>query len=311
MGEPWIRVQDDGDLAAVLDLTRSAFGDEGAVVAAIVEELFTTPRYAAQGWVALDEAGEVVGHVALTPGWIDAVQELVRCPVLSPLSVRVDHQGRGLGGRLIDAALAGAEAQGAPAVVLEGDPAFYGRYGFEAGADRGLLAPSTAIPDAAFQWRRLPAYRPWMRGRFVYPDVFWRHDAVGLRSWRQERCHGVAVSTVTLGARDPWRLAQFYADLLGLTLSPEDGDDDWIALHDTGGWSIAIQHEPDQEPVVWPAGAGAQHMQVHLEIRADDLDAAVAHAMSCGAREATDQPQDDVRVMLDPEDHPFCLWVED
>jgi putative acetyltransferase len=28
---------------------------------------------------------------------------------------------------------------------------------------------------------RLSAYEPWMTGTVVYPDVFWRHDAVGLR----------------------------------------------------------------------------------------------------------------------------------
>ena len=61
----------------------------------------------------------------------------------------------------------------------------------------------------------------------------------------------------------------------------------------------------------WPAAAGEQHMQIHLEIRADDLLAAQEHALACGATLASVQPQDDVRVMFDPEGHPFCLWVEE
>lgn len=55
---------------------------------------------------------------------------------------------------------------------------------------------------------------------------------------------------------------------------------------------------------------GDQQMMIHLEIRVDHLEAAVAHAVRCGATLAEDQPQDEVRVCLDPAGHPFCLWFE-
>ena len=58
---------------------------------------------------------------------------------------------------------------------------YYGRVGFRAGASGGFLAPSSRIPPAAFQFVALPSYEPWMTGALVYPDVFWEHDAVGLR----------------------------------------------------------------------------------------------------------------------------------
>ena len=41
----------------------------------------------------------------------------------------------------------------------------------------------------------------------------------------------------------------------------------------------------------------------------DDLDVAGAYATSVGARLAAYQPQDDVRVYLDPVGHPFCLFL--
>jgi hypothetical protein len=50
-------------------------------------------------------------------------------------------------------------------------------------------------------------------------------------------------------------------------------------------------------------------MQLHLDLQVDDLEQAVAHAEECGARQASFQPQDDVRVMLDPSGHPFCLYL--
>jgi hypothetical protein len=50
-------------------------------------------------------------------------------------------------------------------------------------------------------------------------------------------------------------------------------------------------------------------MQVHLDIGVEDLDAASAHAVAAGATVAEFQPQDDVRVHLDPAGHPFCLFL--
>ena len=49
-------------------------------------------------------------------------------------------------------------------------------------------------------------------------------------------------------------------------------------------------------------------MMLHLDFEVTDLPAAVAHAVELGAREAAFQPQDDVRVLLDPAGHPFCLY---
>lgn len=50
-------------------------------------------------------------------------------------------------------------------------------------------------------------------------------------------------------------------------------------------------------------------MQVHLEVKVDDLEAGAAHAQTCGATLADYQPQDDVRVHLDPDGHPFCIFT--
>lgn len=44
------------------------------------------------------------------------------------------------------------------------------------------------------------------------------------------------------------------------------------------------------------------------DIAVDDLDAAVGWAVDAGAALAETQPQEDVRVLLDPDGHPFCLF---
>jgi catechol 2,3-dioxygenase-like lactoylglutathione lyase family enzyme len=112
---------------------------------------------------------------------------------------------------------------------------------------------------------------------------------------------------VVLDAPDAQQLGRFYQRLTG-----------WPAIMDEPGWykiapagtrnGISFQTEPLFVAPVWPATAGHQQMQLHLDLLVDDLAAACAHAERIGARLAPFQPQDDVRVYLDPVGHPFCLF---
>ena len=130
--------------------------------------------------VATDGA-DVVGHVLFTPSLLDAPRRLVEVAVLSPIAVRPGWQRQGIGGALIRRGLDAIAERSSPIVFLEGDPGYYARFGFRAGAELGFRKPSLRIPDAAFQALPMPAYEPWMTGTLVYSHVFWEHDAVGLR----------------------------------------------------------------------------------------------------------------------------------
>lgn len=179
-----IRRQSRGDASetsAVRDLTVRAFGpDEGPVVADLVDALQASDAFVGLAFLA-ERAGAPVGHTMLTRAWLDAPARLVEVLVLSPLSVTPEHQRTGVGRALTTEALAAADAEGWPAVFLEGDPAYYGRLGFDQAGARGFTSPSTRIPDAAFQVVTLAAYEPWMTGALVYADRFWAFDCVGLR----------------------------------------------------------------------------------------------------------------------------------
>ena len=164
------------DAAPIREVTARAFGRDE--VPKLVDALAAGP---ARVSLVAELDGAVVGHTMLSRGWVDAERELVEALVLSPLSVDPAHQGRGLGGELVRAALAAAEQQGAPAVFLEGSWAYYSRFGFEPGNRRGFTAPSPRVPDRAFQVHVLPAWQDWMTGALVYPDAFWVLDLVGLR----------------------------------------------------------------------------------------------------------------------------------
>lgn len=99
--------------------------------------------------------------------------------VLSPLAVRPDRFGTGIGSELTRCGLALADRRGEALVVLEGDPGFYQRFGFQPAVRLGIVRPSDLIPERAFQVRTLSAYDQQMRGRVAYPEAFWRCQAVG------------------------------------------------------------------------------------------------------------------------------------
>lgn len=115
---------------------------------------------------------------------------------------------------------------------------------------------------------------------------------------------------VALDAPDGVALAEFYARLLGWELfNPGDGEAA-VAPSADAGYNLAFQTEPLYQRPVWPAEPGAPQMSMHLEIEVDDLDEAVAYAVSVGAEVAAFQPQQHVRVLLDPAGHPFCLYLD-
>jgi catechol 2,3-dioxygenase-like lactoylglutathione lyase family enzyme len=117
-----------------------------------------------------------------------------------------------------------------------------------------------------------------------------------------------SLTATVLDTPDPKGLALFYQRLLGWPLGTDEPD--WVTLRpEDGSPGLSFQLEEDHVPPVWPAQDGDPQMQLHLDIEVDDLVAAVDVAVASGATVAAFQPQDDVRVCLDPAGHPFCLFV--
>lgn len=115
------------------------------------------------------------------------------------------------------------------------------------------------------------------------------------------------IAGTVFSARDARGLAGFYARLLGWPMRGDEAG--WVVVRpDDVSHGLSFHEDVVHVPPVWPSRPDRQQMQVHLDIGTDDLDAAVAWAIECGATLAEHQPQDDVRVLLDPAGHPFCLF---
>jgi len=116
------------------------------------------------------------------------------------------------------------------------------------------------------------------------------------------------VASTVLSSRDANALAAFYQRLLGWDVVDEQQG--WVKLRPPGGGqALAFHGDERYRPPVWPTTDQDPPIMAHLDIAVASLDVGVAWAVGCGATVADFQPQDDVRVLLDPEGHPFCLFA--
>jgi putative acetyltransferase len=178
-----IREAADDDHTDITAVIRAAFGAESPSHGEQVASLWNAVvegGLARHSLVAV-AGSEVIGHVGVSHAWLDARPALLDVLLLSPLSVAPNAQGLGVGSALLRAVLPVAAASGALMLVLEGSPHYYGARGFERASGHGILAPSARTPEPAFQVALFDGWEPWMTGRVVYRDVWWSHDAAGLR----------------------------------------------------------------------------------------------------------------------------------
>lgn len=171
-----IRRAEANDHAEIHRVVADAFGSE--VEAELVARIRESPEYEpSMDLVAdVDDLG-VVGHVMISRATLRSNGAAERSIVmLSPLAVSPAVQREGMGRDLVRAATAIADQRGEPLVVLEGNPAYYSRLGFEPASAHGIELP---LPDwapiEAAQVMLLRSYEPTdptLRGRVIYPSAF-------------------------------------------------------------------------------------------------------------------------------------------
>jgi predicted enzyme related to lactoylglutathione lyase len=125
----------------------------------------------------------------------------------------------------------------------------------------------------------------------------------------QSRTQGMWWGTA-IEAPDPGALARFYSELLGWPIGHEEPGTAILAASQ-GSIYIVFQQATNYQAPVWPPVDGEQRPMMHFDFQVGDLDSAVAEAVALGATVAAHQPQENVRVLLDPAGHPFCLCRDD
>ena len=143
-----VRATEPTDHVALSALYAEAFPEEDLrpLVQALLAELTGVVSLAA----AAD--GALVGHLAVTLCGIGGAENAAA--LLGPLAVHPSHQRQGVGRALIEAGVARMHDTSARLILVLGDPAYYGRFGFETG--HGVAAPYALPKEWEDAWRALP-----------------------------------------------------------------------------------------------------------------------------------------------------------
>ncbi|MCX8996869.1 N-acetyltransferase [Rhizobiaceae bacterium BDR2-2] len=113
--------------------------------------------------VARDSGGHVIGTVRLwnVEAGVTPAGTPVDALLLGPLAVDPAHEGKGIGGALMRAAIARAHDRGHGAILLVGDAPYYERFGFFAEKTKLLMMPG---PTARERFLALELKEGWLDG---------------------------------------------------------------------------------------------------------------------------------------------------
>lgn len=136
-----IRPEERGDIAAIRDVNRRAFGQdqEGNIVDAL----------RANGGALLSlvatQHGRIVGHIMYSPAGVGRILGAA----LGPMAVVPEEQGNGIGTKLVEVGNGQLARLGYPLIVVVGHPKFYSRFGFRPASTYGVTC-AWDLPDDVF-----------------------------------------------------------------------------------------------------------------------------------------------------------------
>ena len=184
-----IRPYREEDAPAVHQVHLRAFGGREAE-ARLVELLYAAGAAPVSLVATAEPDGRVVGHVLFSPVQLLDEPEPPTMVGLAPVAVLPEHQGRGIGSRLIRDGLEACRRAGYAAAVVLGEPGYYSRFGFERASARALGNEYGAdehfmvaeLGDGALGGRHGPLSGGVPRGGRLRP-----HPRSGLRGYRASK----------------------------------------------------------------------------------------------------------------------------
>jgi putative acetyltransferase len=167
-----VRHEEPRDAARVRAVVVAAFAgtepDVEPVEAGLLDALRADPASVTTSWV-VEVDGDVVGHLVVVPVTVGGGN----ASGIGMVAVDPAHQKKGYGAEMMGAALGELIQTGETLVVVLGNPAYYGRFGFVPAPVVG--AESELYPSPYMQALPLRVEHP--RGEIIYPRPYLELEA--------------------------------------------------------------------------------------------------------------------------------------
>jgi len=138
-----IRLAQETDLVSILKVVETAFSDEeNKVIRNLVQELHQETTSPSIKSLVAELDNQVIGYVSYSPIFLKS-ESSISGYILAPLAVSPEHQKQGVGSNLINAGIEMLTKDGAGVLLVYGDPAYYGRFGFNEEIGHSFLPPYT------------------------------------------------------------------------------------------------------------------------------------------------------------------------
>ncbi|WP_421774152.1 GNAT family N-acetyltransferase [Gracilimonas sp.] len=171
-----IRRETKTDHSDVFELIKEAFeGEEYSdqTEHLLVERLRNSDAFIPELSLVAELKGEIVGHILFTRILIKSEQQKWESLALAPVTVLPEYQGKGIGGRLIEAGHEAAREEGFASVVLVGHAGYYPRFGYRPCADFGITLPFEIPSENCMAIELEPDALKDVHGLVRYPDEFY------------------------------------------------------------------------------------------------------------------------------------------
>jgi len=138
-----IRLAQETDLDSILKVIETAFSDEeNKVIINLVQELFREVTSPSIKSLVAEVNNQVIGYVSYSPIFLKSDTSICGY-ILAPLAVSPEHQNKGVGSNLINAGIDMLTNDGVGVLLVYGDPAYYGRFGFKEEIGHSFVPPYT------------------------------------------------------------------------------------------------------------------------------------------------------------------------
>ena len=136
-----ISLAQETDLDSILKVIETAFSDEeNKVIMNLVQELHQETTSPSIKSLVAEVDNQVIGYVSYSPIFLKS-DSSISGYILAPLAVFPEHQNQGVGSNLIKSGIDMLTKDGAGALLVYGDPNYYGRFGFKEEIGHSFVPP--------------------------------------------------------------------------------------------------------------------------------------------------------------------------